>query len=668
MNQILNTPNKANILMVDDTPDNLRLLVTLLGNNGYRVRPVTSGKLALEAIAAQPPDLILLDILMPELDGYQVCEILKSDPRYKQIPIIFLSALNEGIDKAKAFQVGGADYITKPLQMEEVIARVENQLKLQLLQAELQQKNQALTAQNDVLQEQIEARRRGELEIRLLLAATQAISKAADFNSAINSILFLICQAIGWDFGEAWIPSKDEKNLIYFPSLQSSNSEFERYKKVSSSLIFLPGEGLAGRIWLSQQPEWIEDLSISSPSLFSRVQSAATVGLKTAFGVPILAKDNVLAVLIFYQKKISPNQSRLVELVKAVATQLGGFIARKQAEEALKIAEQRYHSIVENAIAGIFQSTPDGHYLSVNPALAKIYGYDSPTELIVSMTDIGGKLYVDPNRRREFIATMEANQAISGFESQVYRKDGSKIWITENVRAVRDESGKLLYYEGTVSDITALKLEQAQTKRLLLSILPQPIALRLQQGESPIADHFESVSVLFADLVGFTEVSSRKTPAELVKILNQIFSSFDRLAQAYKLEKIKTIGDAYMVVGGLPTACEDRTTAIAHMALDMQAAIAQFNAQVGETLELRIGINLGAVIAGVIGVSKFIYDLWGDTVNIASRMESSGLPGKIQVTAAVYDQLKQQFILEKRGAIAVKGKGEMLTYWLISKR
>ena len=157
------------------------------------------------------------------------------------------------------------------------------------------------------------------------------------------------------------------------------------------------------------------------------------------------------------------------------------------------------------------------------------------------------------------------------------------------------------------------------------------------------------------------------SPLELVNLLNQMFSTFDKLAQKYGLEKIKTIGDAYMVAGGLPVPRGDHAEAVAQMALDMQEAIKQFQADLGEPFQIRIGINTGPVIAGVIGIKKFIYDLWGDTVNVASRMESSGIPGRIQVSATTYDILKDKFLLEKRGAVLIKGKGEMITYWLTEK-
>ncbi|MDQ2100267.1 MAG: adenylate/guanylate cyclase domain-containing protein [Tychonema bourrellyi B0820] len=210
--------------------------------------------------------------------------------------------------------------------------------------------------------------------------------------------------------------------------------------------------------------------------------------------------------------------------------------------------------------------------------------------------------------------------------------------------------------------------EKEKSERLLLNILPQAIAERLKQGETTIADSFSDVTVMFADLVGFTKLSTHLSPAELVELLNQIFSEFDELADRYELEKIKTIGDAYMVVGGLPTPSQNHAEAIASMAIDIQAAIAKMRTKGDQPLSIRIGINTGPVEAGVIGTKKFTYDLWGDTVNVASRMESLGVPGGIQVTVATYERLRDKYIFEDRGLLQVKGKGDMMTYLLLGRK
>ena len=164
--------------------------------------------------------------------------------------------------------------------------------------------------------------------------------------------------------------------------------------------------------------------------------------------------------------------------------------------------------------------------------------------------------------------------------------------------------------------------------------------------------------------MGFTELSGRTSPTELVEILNTIFSEFDQLAELHGLEKIKTVGDAYMVVGGVPMARDDHAEAIAEMAIDIQASITQFHLQTGEPLSIRIGIHTGPVVAGVIGIKKFTYDLWGDTVNIASRMESHGIAGEIQISETTYQKLQGKYVFQERGLIPIKGKGEMRTYLL----
>ncbi|MGL5059504.1 MAG: adenylate/guanylate cyclase domain-containing protein [Microcoleus sp.] len=213
-----------------------------------------------------------------------------------------------------------------------------------------------------------------------------------------------------------------------------------------------------------------------------------------------------------------------------------------------------------------------------------------------------------------------------------------------------------------------LRTEQEKSERLLLNILPEMIAERLKQGHSNIADGFAEVTILFADIVGFTELSSRTSPEALVQLLNSIFSEFDRLSDRYGLEKIKTIGDNYMVAGGLPMPCTNHAESIAEMALEMQQIITKFSDETGTPLNIRIGINSGPVVAGVIGTKKFIYDLWGDAVNTASRMESQGIPGKIQVSDATYQLLHDRYLFEKRGTIDVKGKGEMIVYLLVDRK
>ncbi|WOD40719.1 adenylate/guanylate cyclase domain-containing protein [Nodosilinea sp. E11] len=359
----------VDILLVDDIPDNLRVLATILEAEGYRCRKALGGTLALNAIALAPPDLILLDITMPVMDGFEVCRRLKADEATESIPVIFLTARDAEAEKEEAFNLGAADYIVKPFMAYEVLLRVKHQLALRRQQ-------QQLTAQNQQLQAEIKERQKVEVELR---------------------------------------------------------------------------------------------------------------------------------------------------------------------------------------------------------------------------------------RQRQ------------------------------------------------------------RSEELLTNVLPFQIAQRLKDRESSIADQFDAVTILFADIVGFSTVAAQLTPSKLVHLLNQMFSRFDALAATYRLEKIKTIGDAYMVAAGVPVARSDHAQAIAQMALDMQSTIGDFQRPDGTPFQLRIGINSGSLVAGVIGIQKFIYDLWGDTVNIASFMETTGKAGKIQVSEQTYLQLKDHFTLEPRGPIKLKSGDRMTTYWLLSQ-
>ncbi|MFP4007232.1 MAG: adenylate/guanylate cyclase domain-containing protein [Spirulinaceae cyanobacterium] len=473
---------------------------------------------------------------------------------------------------------------------------------------------------------------------------------------------------------------------------------------------------------------------------------------------------------------------------------------RVAVQRALQQAEAQYRSIFENAAEGIFQIAPQGEYLSVNPALAKMFGFESPETFMVQQPQAQA-FYIDEDGWENFVAAIAAQNSVSKLEYQVQRRDGQTIWVSQNARAVRDRDRQILYYEGTLENITrrkqaeaalkekerylrlvldnipqqvfwkdkncvflgcnrnwaqaaqlsdpdavigltdydllplavaegfreadrrvmsrnqpefhqvemkhkpapngqrlwldvskipiqdesgavigilgvieditqrkhaeeALRREQQKSESLLLNIFPMAIAKRLKENPGAIAEQFDQATILFADIVGFTSLSARLPATELVDFLNKIVSEFDQLAAQFGLEKIKTIGDAYMVAGGLPVPRDDHAVAIAAMALKMQERIAKVSAALGEPLQLRIGINSGPVVAGVIGVAKFIYDLWGDTVNVASRMESMGHAGKIQTTHATYQLLKSVYRFEKRGMIEVKGKGAMTTYWL----
>jgi class 3 adenylate cyclase len=215
--------------------------------------------------------------------------------------------------------------------------------------------------------------------------------------------------------------------------------------------------------------------------------------------------------------------------------------------------------------------------------------------------------------------------------------------------------------------VEALRTEKERSEQLLLNILPRAIVSRLNGGEAVIADHLPDVTILFADLVGFTRLASRLSAGEVVRLLNGMFSEFDRLAVALRVEKIKTIGDTYMLAGGLPEPRADHASAVAEMAMAMLAVIEDRNRDLPVPLQMRIGIHSGEVVAGIIGTHKFAYDIWGDTVNIASRMESHGMSGRIMVSAVTHGHLRDGFRFEPHGTVNVKGRGPMETYFLLGR-
>ena len=225
-----------------------------------------------------------------------------------------------------------------------------------------------------------------------------------------------------------------------------------------------------------------------------------------------------------------------------------------------------------------------------------------------------------------------------------------------------------VYHSSVESAENNYKNEQIKTNKLLHNILPAEIISRLKENPKIIADKYAEATVLFVDLVGFTELSSSMAPSILIGIIDDIFSRFDLIVDKLGLEKIKTIGDSYMMVGGVPIENDNHAELISNAALDMQSAIHSFNEEKNENLDIRIGIHTGPLIAGVIGSKKLTYDIWGDTVNIASRMESHCENGKIQISETTYHFIKEKYLIEERGMIDVKGKGKMRTFYLISKK
>jgi len=290
---------------------------------------------------------------------------------------------------------------------------------------------------------------------------------------------------------------------------------------------------------------------------------------------------------------------------------------------------------------------------------------------------VGALLFVGARQAVPWFLGFAALVVFSGAIDPLLSSDAAAIpdgvevaFLVLNVLGVTTTAYVLLQYFVRAREraLAELGVEREKSERLLLNVLPASIAERLKESDDVIADGFDSATVLFADLVGFTLLAQRLTPADTVALLDGIFAGWDERVNRHGVEKIKTIGDAYMVAGGIPASRDDHAEAIADLALEMGAVVERCAAEAAVPLEVRIGIDSGPVVAGVIGRVKFSYDLWGDTVNTASRMESHGVPGEIQVSERAYERLRERFELERRGTIEVKGKGPMTTYLLLSRR
>ncbi|MEG4912400.1 adenylate/guanylate cyclase domain-containing protein [Microcoleus sp. B7-D4] len=358
----------------------------------------------------------------------------------------------------------------------------------------------------------------------------------------------------------------------------------------------------------------------------------------------------------------------------AIRAILRDITARKMTEDALAKSVSLLQATFDSTADGILATDRSGKIVTFNREFVEMWGI--PNEVMALRDDATTIAFVlnqlkDPQAFQERIESLDDQPEAESYDLLEFQ-DGR---FFERYSEPQRLGDKIIGRVWSYHDITerkqaedALREEQEKSEKLLLNILPKAIAERLKQNETTIAEYFPEVTVLFADIVGFTPLSALMNPIDLVELLNKIFSGFDLLCERHGLEKIKTIGDAYMAVGGLPEPRPDHAEAIAQMALDMQAEIARFNASHNKYFSIRIGIHSGPVVAGVIGIKKFIYDLWGDTVNIASRMESHGLPWRIQVSETTYKLLEHKYVFQERGTIQVKGKGAMKTYLLIGRK
>ncbi|MGF1493186.1 MAG: diguanylate cyclase domain-containing protein [Microcoleaceae cyanobacterium] len=321
----------ANILVIEDQPENFQALSMLLTQQSYQIQQARTGGIALEIARLNPPDLILLDIQMLDMTGYDICQQLKAKAELQAIPVIFVSTSSSAFDQVKAFQVGGSDYIKIPFEPKEVIARIRHQLAIH-------QRYRKLLRQNRDLRRQVQERQQAEEETQLMLKMVQAVGEAWDFDTALQLTLQEVCQTLGWDYGEAWIPQDNSQMMLQVSQIAQETEALEKFSNQNLGLTFAPNAGLVGRVWFSRQIEWIKDLTQSSSISFEQTQNALNAGLRSVIAVPILQVSQVLAVLMFYKHELLAPSDRLIQLLSAVSVQLGSLMQHKKAEQALQNA------------------------------------------------------------------------------------------------------------------------------------------------------------------------------------------------------------------------------------------------------------------------------------------------------------------------------------------
>ncbi|MEH2236241.1 adenylate/guanylate cyclase domain-containing protein [Nostoc sp.] len=526
----------------------------------------------------------------------------------------------------------------------------------------------------------ITARQHREQRTSTQYAITRILSESQSVKQVIPQILQSICQNLGWDLGELWTPSQYIGTSVEGHSINavlrcveiwsSRVISVREFKAITWQTTYTPGVGLPGRIWIRRLPLWIKDITEDGDK--KRSQPAAEAGLHAAFGFPILEDSEILGVMVFFSRDVQPKDKDLLQMVGSIGSQIAQFIKRKQAEDALVESEEQYRDLFENANDLIQSVNAYGRFLYVNRAWRETLGYSEAEIANMTVFDI-----IHPDFKQdcwERFYRVLSGEKFDQVKAAFVTKDGETIFLEGNINCKFVE-GHPVATRGIFRNVTqrlaaeeALHHQQEEAERLLLKILLPAISKPLKEEPANIAEDFADVTVLFADIVGFTEIAASVSAIQLVNLLNSIFSAFDRLTEQHGLQRIKTINDAYMVVGGLSTRRPDHPQTIAQMALQMQTAIALFNTENNQNFSIRIGIHSGSVVAGVIDLNKFTYDLWGDTANIASCMESQGIIGKIQVTEDTYKCLCDEFLLEKRGEIEVKSKGKITTYLLIGQK
>ncbi|MGV0027065.1 response regulator [Phormidesmis priestleyi] len=463
-------------------------------------------------------------------------------------------------------------------------------------------------------------RQQVEQRLRVQYTMTKVLSESENLEAATPKILQTICENLNWKLGELWTidtPAQVMRKVKCWWRSQTV-ADFAAY---SQTISFAPGVGLVGRVWAEARSIWIADLN-REVNFFLRGGMVAKANLQSAVGFPILDSDCVIAVMVFFSEEIRQLDPEMLQMMMTVGTQIGQFMQRKQVEIAVSHAEEQYRSIFENSTEGIFQTTPNGQYLSVNPALVRIYGYHSPEALIRHLSDIN-QLYVEPDRRAAFVQRINRDDRVADFESQVYRKDGSIVWISESAVAVRDPDGTLLFYVGTVQDID----DRKRTAQELYKAKEAAEAASHSKSQF-LANMSHELRTPLNAIIGYSEMLQEDAGdlgiAEILPDLDKI-----RGAGKHLLDLINDILDISKIEAGKMDLFLE-TFEVSILIRDIQSTVQPLIARNNNTLQVVCPDNLGTMHADLTKVRQVLFNLLSNAAKftengtIALTVERSG--------------------------------------------
>ena len=484
----LQKENAPHILIVEDSSKTLKLLTDILVSHGYQVRHAAGGQAALKSVAGEPPDLILLDVQLPDMEGHEVCRRLKSNKKSRLIPVIFIGLPDEAFVKIKGFDAGGIDYITMPIRSAEVLARVKTHLNLRRLQDQVD-------AQNLELQQEMNIRKQTEVALR---ESERRMSDIIDFIPDATFAIDLEGKIIAWNHAMEEMTGVKAEDMLGKGDYEYALPFYGVRRPKLIDLIFRPNEE-------------IEKQYLSVKRRGGALLAEAMVTLS----------DEKLKVW----GKASPLYDEEDNIVGAIEY-MRDITEHTLTEEALRQAEAEYRGIFENAQEGIFRSTLEGQFIIANQALASMLCYSSPRELMNAITDIPHQLYVKPDEHEVLRQMIKDYGPTKGFETQYYQKDGAKIWVSINMQAVRDTDGQMLYYEGIVEDITVRRKAEEDRKwniqrlRQAVQATIQAMAMVVEARDPYTAGHQRRVSDLASTIA--TEMGLSSDRIDGIRVMGAI--------------------------------------------------------------------------------------------------------------------------------------------------